>query len=75
MEARAEERVVYRGADKTEAVRVFGGLVRWKRYGIVEMTSPIGTVSTAVRTGDPARDWTKLYAHDYEVQGWVRRSP
>lgn len=58
MRCEADERVVYRGSDRPEAVRVWEGLTRWKRRGIVEMTGPTGLVSTAVRAADPSRNWT-----------------
>jgi hypothetical protein len=59
----ADERLVYRGEDAAEAVRIFEGLTRWKRRGLVQMVGPTGLVSTACRTGDAAKDWTTRYAH------------
>jgi hypothetical protein len=62
-ESRADERVVYRGDDAAEAVRVYEGLKRWKRRGLVVMMSPRGFVSQLTRTGDTAKDWETRYAH------------
>ena len=65
MQATADERVVYRGPSRAEAIRIFEGLAKWKRRGIVEMVSPWGTVSTVCETGDPATSWRTEYAHGY----------
>lgn len=63
LRASADERLVYQGPDALEAVRVFEGLARWKRRGIVQMVGPTGLVSTVCRTGDPTRDWATRFAH------------
>jgi hypothetical protein len=57
------DRVVYRGEDGTEAARIFDGLARWKRRGLVQLTSPIGLVSTVCRTGDASKDWETRFGH------------
>lgn len=63
LRCQADDRVIYRGADPIEAVRIFEGLTRWKRHGLVQMTNPIGLVSIAVRGSKHVADWTTHYAH------------
>lgn len=67
MGCEADPREVYRGHDRDEAIRIFDGLSRWKRNGLVEMVSPRGLVSITCRTGDPATSWESRWAHvDFE---------
>ncbi len=59
--ARADERVVYEGGDRSEAIRIFAGLSRWKRRGIVEMVCPHGHVSTTCKA--EKKSWATDFAH------------
>ena len=67
MRCEADERLVYRGPSRAEAARIFEGLAKWKRRGIVEMVSPWGTVSQVCKTDDPATSWRTEYAHDCPI--------
>jgi hypothetical protein len=63
-------KLMYRGTDRAEAIRCFERLSYWKtkankgrRYGIVELVTPNGSVSTCARSGNPQTSWTSYYAH------------
>ena len=78
MSCMADERMVYRGPSRDEAIRVFDRLSYWKvralkgrRLGIVELISPNGWVSRTVCTGDPTTSYATLYAHIYPYDGAV----
>ncbi len=66
-----DPRVVYRGEDAREAARVFEGLSMWKKRGIVQMTSPIGLVSTDCKPDAASKiaPWSTRYAHPDYFEG------
>lgn len=59
----ADERAVYQGPDRAEALRIFQGLAQWKRRGIVQLVGPTGLVSTVCRSGAAATTWETRHAH------------
>jgi hypothetical protein len=76
MSCLADERMVYRGPARDEALRIFERLSFWKtralkghRRGIVELISPNGWVSRVVRTGEPVTSYVTSYAHAYPYDG------
>ena len=71
MRGQADQRFVYRGPSRAEAIRVFEGLARWKKRGIVEMVSPWGTVSQVCKGDTPATTWRTEYAHTYPYNSIV----